>query len=132
MSTDSKRVRKLIQYGFLSWLVPFLVAVLLTGRDGQPVLPVGVFKSLMVVVGAAVGAWLLVRALRQRPRFTHAGWVVGLLWLGINVGLDLAVLLPIAKMDPREYFGEIALRYLVIPIMAIAIDVAGLGAGEAS
>lgn len=51
---------KLALYGFLTWAVPFAVAVPLMGRDGQPLLPIGVFKSLMVVVGSAVGAWLRV------------------------------------------------------------------------
>ncbi|MFM9887285.1 MAG: hypothetical protein ACKVQT_30020 [Burkholderiales bacterium] len=114
----------LVLYGFLTWLVPFAVSVPLMGRDGQPVLPIGAFKSLMIVIGSAVGAWLLVRVFRRRPVFKPAGAVVGVLWIGINIGLDLLILLPMTKMSLPDYFGEIALRYLVIPIMAIAIDIA--------
>ena len=58
-------------FGFLTWLIPFVVSVPLVGSDGQPVLPTGMFKSLMIVIGSAVGAWLLVRVFRQRPSFRH-------------------------------------------------------------
>ena len=115
---------KILFFGFLTWLIPFVAAVPLVGRDGQPVLPTGMFKSLMIVIGSAVGAWLLVRVFWQRPPFEHPGVVVGLLWLAINVGMDLLVLIPMTRMSLSDYFGEIALRYLVIPIMAVAIDVA--------
>jgi hypothetical protein len=64
--------------------------------------------------------------------FRYAGFIVGLLWVGINVGLDLAVLIPLAKMCLPDYFGEIALRYVVILIMAIAFDVAARPSGVAS
>lgn len=115
---------KVLLFGFLTWLIPFVVSVPLVGRGGQPILPTGMFKSLMIVIGSAVGAWLLVRVSRQRPSLTHAGLVVGLLWLAINVGLDLLILVPMTKMSLPDYFGEIALRYLVIPIMAVAVDAA--------
>lgn len=123
---------RLVLYGCLTWVIPFLVAVPLMGQDGQPVLPMGVFKSLMVVVGAAVGAWLLVSVFRHRPTFRHAGFLIGLLWLVKNVGLDLGFLIPLTKMSLTEYFGDIALRYLVIPIMAIAFDAVRRISGGAS
>jgi uncharacterized membrane protein YpjA len=119
---------KLVFYGFLTWLIPFAVSVPLMGRDGQPILPTDVFKSLMIVVGSAVGAWLLVRVFRQPPKIRQEGLVVGTLWLVINVGLDLVILVPLSKMSLFDYFSEIGLRYLVIPIMAIAIAAAAGGA----
>lgn len=94
------------------------------GTDGQPALPVGVFKSLMIVVASAVGAWVLVIVFCKRQVFKIRGLTVGMLWLGINIGLDLLILIPLTKMRLTDYFGEIALRYLVIPIMAIAIGIA--------
>ena len=115
---------RLLWYGFLTWLIPFVFSVPLIGVDGQPILPSGTFKSLMIVVGSVVGAWLLVRVFRQRPAFKRAGLTVGLLWMGINVGLDLLILVPLTKMSLPNYFGDIALRYLVIPTMAVAIGAA--------
>lgn len=122
---------KLLLFGFLTWLVPFVVSVPLVGRDGQPVLPTGLFKSLMIVIGSAVGAWLLVRVFRQPPTFRHPGLVVGLLWLGINVALDLLILVPLTNMSLLNYASEIGLRYLVIPIIAVAIAAAAGTPGNA-
>jgi uncharacterized membrane protein YpjA len=119
---------KLLFYGFLTWLIPFAVSVPLAGREGQPILPLGMFKSLMIVVGSAVGAWLLVRVFRYPPKIGQEGLVVGTLWLAINVGLDLIILVPLSKMSLLDYFSEIGLRYLIIPIMALAIAAAAGGA----
>jgi len=129
MSTTPISTIKLLLFGFLTWLIPFVASVPLMGRDGQPILPAGMFKSLMIIIGSAVGAWLLVRVFRRRPLFRHPGLVVGVLWLAINVGLDLLILVPLTKMSLPDYAGEIALRYLVIPIMAVAIDTAGRSSG---
>lgn len=128
---ESKRISalELVLYGALTWAIPFVVAIPLMGRNGQPVVPAATFKSLMIVVGSAAGAWLLLRAFRRRPAFRHAGFVVGLLWLAIIIGLDVVVLIPVAKIGLAEYLGETALRYLVIPIMAIAVDTAGRTSG---
>jgi uncharacterized membrane protein YpjA len=119
---------KLLFYGFLTWLIPFAVSVLLMGKEGQSILPTGMFKSLMIVVGSAVGAWLLVRVFRQPPKIRQEGLVVGTLWLAINIALDLITVVPLSQMSVYEYFSEIGLRYLVIPIMAIAIAAAAGGA----
>lgn len=118
-------LRSLLVSGFLTWLIPFLVSIPLIGSDGLPRLPIGLFKSVMVVVGSIVGAWLLVRLFRQRPAFRHPGLMIGGLWLLINVALDLLILVPLTHMRLTDYFGEIALRYLVIPVMAVAIEAAG-------
>jgi hypothetical protein len=79
----------------------------------------------LIVVGAAVGAWLVVRVFRERPRIRHPGIMVGGLWLAINLGLDLLILVRLTGMSLAIYATEIGLRYLIIPIMAVAIDSAG-------
>ncbi len=114
----------LFLFGLLTWIIPFAASIPLIGKDGQPIVPQGVFKSLMIVIGSAVGAWLLVLVFRQRPTCRYPSLVVGLLWLAINIGFDLLILVPLTGMNLTDYAGEIALRYLAIPIMAIAISVA--------
>jgi len=113
---------RLAAYGVLTWLVPFLVSIPFVGPDGTPRIPEEIFKSIMIVVGSGVGAWLLVAVFRRRPHFGHAGLVVGALWLVINLALDVAILLPLSGMRLGTYVGDIALRYLVIVFMAMAVD----------
>jgi hypothetical protein len=113
---------RVVLYGFLSWLIPFLVSVPFYDRGGRPRIPIDLLKSMMVVVGAGVGAWLLVRLFERPLAIGNGGAVVGGLWLGMNVLLDLAVLVPLSKMPLPVYISQIALRYLTIPIMSIAIE----------
>lgn len=127
---QSMSTAKVALYGLLSWAIPFAVSIPLMGDGGQPVVPIGVFKSIMVLVGAATGAWLLLRVLRQSLPFKHVGVIVGFTWFGINLGLDLLVLVPLSSMGLPEYFGDIGLRYLLIPILAVAIDVAAARAND--
>lgn len=121
---------RLALYGVYTWLIPFVTSIPFYSPQGTPVLPLGLFKSLMLVVGSATGAWLLVRTFRRWPSLRHAGWFVGILWLGINVGLDLLILVPFSKMSLPDCFSEIGLRYLVIPIMSFALSAMTLGDGE--
>jgi hypothetical protein len=122
--------RRLVFDGSFTWLIPFVASLPLYGPQGEPVIPTGLFKSLMLVVGSAAGAWLLVRTFRKRPSLKRAGLSIGILWLGINVGLDLVVLVPLSKMSLPDYFSEIGLRYLVIPIMSVALSSMTPGDGE--
>lgn len=72
----------------------------------------------------------LVRVFRQRPAFRpRAGRRPPLAWH--NVVLDLLILVPMTNMGLGDYAGEIALRYLVIPIMAVAIGAAAGPSGDA-
>ena len=115
---------KLVLYGFLTWLIPLVVSVPQMGRDGEPTLPTDVFESLMIVAGLAAGAWLLVRAFGKRPAFKRAELFVGRPWFGIDVGVDLLILVPPTKMSLVDYVGDLGLRCHVIPVTALSIGVA--------
>ena len=53
--------------------------------------------------------------------FLKEGITIGISWLIINLGLDLLILIPISRMSIGDYFIQIGLRYIVIPIMAIMV-----------
>jgi hypothetical protein len=36
--------KRVVAYGFLTWLVPFAASFLFFGRSGHPVLPIGLIK----------------------------------------------------------------------------------------
>ncbi|WP_342679623.1 hypothetical protein [Methanofollis sp. UBA420] len=125
-----KRTARLLGYGALTWLVPFLAAVPFYGPGGDLLVDVSLFKSVMVVVGGVTGALLLVHWFDGvQARHLREGAVVGGVWLAMNWALDLLVLVPIAGMDIATYFAQIGLRYLLIPTMAIAI---GYSTGRAA
>lgn len=110
--------------GLASWAVPFLAAFAFFDRTGQLAIAQPLFKSLMVVIGGGVGVGLLVLAFRRVPKTLIAGLLLGLFWLGLNWALDIAVLLPMSGQGIGAWFQDIGLRYLMIPVMAMAIGAA--------
>ena len=125
------RILLVILYGCIVWLVPFLIAIPLYSPDGTLLIDGQVFKSIMIVIGAVTGAFLLVRLYRGiSTGFIREGFIIGGLWLLINWILDLIILLPLSGMNPVEYFGQIGLRYLMIPVMSVMAGYIAYNAGS--
>lgn len=61
---------KIIVYGLIVWLVPFLISVFLYPQ-GQPIYDLQVIKSVFIVVGASVGALLALWYLRDGRRISR-------------------------------------------------------------
>jgi hypothetical protein len=116
---------KVAAYGLLSWLVPFIASFLFFGKSGQPMLPISLIKSIMILIGASLGGVLLFRLFKEFPPSLRSGIAIGSLWFFMNILLDLSILVPMTKMNFGKYFLEIGLRYLLIPIMAGAMGAVG-------
>ena len=115
-------IKQALFYGFLVWLVPFVAAFAFYSRDGELTIDIFLFKSIMIIVGVLAGAYLLVRYFRTVERnYIREGMYVGVLWLFLNWALDFATLVPMNDMAVGAYFSEIGLRYLTMPIFAVAI-----------
>ena len=79
----------------------------------------------MIVIGALTAVYLLVRIFKDiRQDHVRQGVNVGLIWLAVNWMLDFGILIPMSGMSFENYFMEIGLRYLVIPIVAIGMGMA--------
>jgi hypothetical protein len=72
----------------------------------------------MVVVGAAAGVTLSIAYFGPvKKDFFGVGVVIGVVWLIISMGLDLIMVSSgFFKMSYAQYFTDIGLRYLSIPI----------------
>ena len=132
MST-AKYVR-LIGFGILTWLTPFLISVPFYSAEGEPLYDIFLIKSVLLVFSAALGTFLILVYLRGvRARFVRETALLGVVWLLINWALDAVILLPLSGMDVGTYMAQIGLRYLIIPIIAVGIgyaaDQAVQGAG---
>lgn len=118
--------------GLVSWLIPFAVSFLFFDRTGQLLISQPLFKSIMVLVGGASGAALLVAAFRRIDASPACGFALGCYWLAINLVLDLAVFVALMKMPLALYLYDIGLRYLLIPIISTSMGfVATLTAASA-
>jgi hypothetical protein len=111
--------------GLASWAIPFAVSFLFFDRNGELTIARELFKSIMVVVGGASGAALLVTAFRKVVPSLALGVALGFYWFAINIALDLATLVALMHMNAGLYVIDIGLRYLMLPIMAGAMGAVG-------
>jgi hypothetical protein len=112
-------------YGFLAWLIPFVTAFFFYTKEGRLTIDIFLFKSIMIVVGSVSAAFLLISYFKKiSSGFLREGIIVGIVWFGLNIALDLLVLVPISGMTIPDYFAQIGLRYLAMPAMSIAVGTA--------
>jgi hypothetical protein len=108
-------------YGLLTWAIPFIVAIFFYDQTGTLQIPETLFKSIMIVIGGITGVALLVLIFGKiAPTFKN-GLTIGVYWLLLNWILDWFILIPLSNQTFGEYFSDIGLRYLVVPVIAAAI-----------
>ena len=117
-------IRKALLFGFLVWLVPFVVAFLIfpLRESSRPL-----FESIMPVAIATAAVGLAVAYLRPVKRgFLREGVLLGLLWLVISLVIDAPLMLfggPM-QMTLAEYVADIGVTYLIIPVITVGIGAA--------
>ncbi|VVB50874.1 Uncharacterised protein [uncultured archaeon] len=120
----NKYVRNVL-YGFLAWLIPFVASFFFYTREGKLTIDIFLFKSIMIVVGSFSAAILLIYYFKNiNVDYLKEGIIVGLVWFGISIVLDVLILIPMSGMPIMDYFMQIGLRYLAIPAMSVAVGTA--------
>lgn len=113
-----------ILYGFLAWLIPFIASIFFYTKEGKLTIDVFLFKSIMIVVGSICGSILLVSYFKKiNDAYLKEGIIAGVIWFGMNILLDLLILVPMSRMSIANYFTQIGIRYLVIPAMSITVGI---------
>lgn len=122
-------IKKVIGFGLLTWLIPFIVSFAFYSPEGEVWLDIFLFKSIMIVLATLIGALFLVKYFKGvTAEYVKEGIIIGLLWLVLNLILDLVILVPMSGMMFGEYVAQIGLRYLMIPIMSIAFGMVAANA----
>ncbi|MCG6858947.1 MAG: hypothetical protein LJE67_12870 [Salaquimonas sp.] len=119
---------RIIGYGILVWLIPFFVAFAAFAlRDSNRAL----FESIMAVTVAAVATLFSFDYLRRLGvNQFGAGVLAGLIWMVISIAIELPLMLPAPIALPlADYLGDIALTFVMIPIIAAGIGAAFARAG---
>lgn len=116
-----KQYLKLALFGFLTWLIPFIVSFFFYSKDGHLLIgDIFLFKSIMIITGCLTGVVLLILYFNKiNERYLYHGILIGIVWLALNWVLDLLILVPMAKLSLYDYFAQVGLRYLIIPIISI-------------
>ena len=121
MKKMNKNIRNIL-YGILAWLIPFVASFFFYSKEGGLTIDIFLFKSIMIVVGSISAAFLLISYFKKiNTGYLREGIIVGLTWFCINILLDLLVLIPMSGMSVADYFTQIGLRYLVMPVMSIMV-----------
>ena len=105
--------------GFFDWLLPFAVSfVIFPLRKSNYYL----FESLMTVLVVLSAIIFSVIYFTQKIS-VREGLMLGILWLAINLAIDLLIFLPKSPMQMPflAYMSQIGIKYLSIPIITIGI-----------
>jgi len=113
------KTKKALFYGFLVWLIPFIVAVSIypIHESNRPL-----FESVMpVVVTVCVVVFSILYFRKLETEFLKEGILLGALWFAISLLIDLMMFLPDSpmQMDLIPYMMDIGLTYLIIPAITI-------------
>ncbi len=121
-------LRKALLFGFLIWVTAFVVAsVIFPIRESWRPL----FESIMPVVLAGATVFFAHRYFKGvTEKFAREGFLLGLAWMGVNLAIDLPLMLAPSpmQMTVTEYAADIGLTYLLFPVITTGIGmVRGLG-----
>ena len=112
---------KILLFGFFTWLIPF-VSSFFFYMTGELSIDIYLFKSIMIIIGGVAAAiFIIVYFNEVSTDFVKESIILGVSWLVINLILDLLILIPMSKMTLGDYFVQIGIRYLVIPVMCIMV-----------
>jgi hypothetical protein len=102
------------------WAIPFVVAIAIfpLRASERPL-----FESIMPVALVAATCIFAYRFARSEPAFGRQGLLLGLIFLAVSIVIDLVMFSrgPM-KMAPAEYVKDIAVTYLVIPIVTYGMS----------
>jgi len=114
-----KKYLKIGLFGFLVWLIPFIVAFLIYPiRTSNRAL----FESIMpVVLTICVVLFSIFYFKKVKTHFFKEGVLIGVIWFVINLVIDLMMLMPESpmKMSFTDYMMDIGLTYIIILTICI-------------
>lgn len=114
---------KICLFGFLVWLIPFLVSFLIFPlRESDSYRPL--FESIMPVVITISVVFLSVLYFKKLEKdYLNESIIVGIVWLVISIIIDLIMFLPESPMQMSfvNYMMDIGITYLIIPTIVIGV-----------
>ena len=117
-------LKKSILFGFLVWLLPFIVAFLMypIHQSKRPL-----FESIMplvITISVVVFSYLYFKNIDKDVK--AEGAKLGIVFLLISLIIDLIMFMPNSPMHMNllDYINDIGLTYLMIPVITIGMGYA--------
>ena len=116
-----KSIKAVLLYGFLIWLIPFIVSVLIFPiHDSNRAL----FESIMpVTITIVVLLFSMLYFRKLEEDYFNEGIMMGIIWFVISIAIDLFMFLPESPMQMTfaEYMMDIGVTYVIILIIPLSI-----------
>lgn len=113
---------RVMTYGLISWMVPFLVSMAFAGRGGYIQGDYAVFRTTMFIASTFTTAVLLAAHFRHITRkYLREGILVGAVWLEINLSLDFMIVVPRSGLGMMTYLTQVGVDYVGIPVLAVLV-----------
>lgn len=117
-------LKKSILFGFLVWLLPFIVAFLIypIHESHRPL-----FESIMplvITISVVIFSYLYFKNIDKNVK--AEGAKLGVVFLLISLTIDLIMFIPNSPMHMNllDYISDIGLTYLMIPVITIGMGYA--------
>ena len=115
------KYNRLVGFGFLIWLIPFLVSFVIfpLRNTNRPL-----FESIMSVVLVLTVMIISVLYFKKIEKESlKEGLIAGVLWFVLSLVIDLMLFLPASPMQMSfsDYMMDIGLTYLIILMIPIGI-----------
>ncbi len=123
MGSILKNIKLATLYGFLIWLIPFILSIILFPLHEQER---PFFESIMPVALAFITVYFAIKY--HKSVESHDSWqeglLLGLLWMAIAIIIDLPLFSYIlTKMAFSDYWKDIGFTYLLIPIITTSLAI---------
>ncbi len=106
--------KRAVALGIASWAIPFLISFAIFPLKRANA---ALFETLMALIVLSAAGGLFAIYFRGRAVLISEGFVVGLLWMAINLALDYPMFnFGPMKMPITAYYSEIGLAYLAFPL----------------
>ena len=116
-----KSIKAILLYGFLIWLIPFVVSILIFPiHDSNRAL----FESIMPVILTIVVLFFSMLYFGKLEKdYLNEGIMMGIVWFVINIAIDLFMFLPESPMQMTfaEYMMDIGITYVIILVIPVSI-----------
>lgn len=110
-------IKSALSLGFFDWLLPFAISFAIFTLKGSSYY---LFESVMAVVIVLAVIFFSARYFKKvAVNSVKGGFLLGILWLVINLAMDLVLFLPQSPMQmPLSlYMSQIGIKYLCIPLV---------------
>jgi hypothetical protein len=110
---------KILNYGFLVWLIPSLVSVTSTFFSGAMNI-FEIISGVAIAVTVIVLSYLYLNSLNAN--FIKEGVLIGVIWLIISIIIDVILIAAgISQLSLTSYAMYVAPLYIIIPAITIGL-----------